>query len=380
MAKSSESLIMNAINQSKGGSAPTADSLDEENSSSPSPGVDSDTDSVVDQDEYDDSTEFQFGSDDTPTDPQPDATAEVSPSETTVEKPAGASSSKEFITVTDETGRRKKVEVDYSDKASIKKHIEMSYGARKWQADRDYQASLVRKAQEENSKLQGNWDLLNKAYTDKGIAGLVDLLAGREGAYSEHEKKLIDKHEFLKKASPEQVEQLRLREENERLSRLREQDLAENKKFREKMDQDRAAAEEAQLRGRVGPIFDKYRFAGKLGDEYDEALFDKMLWNTVSDNLKPYEERGLELTEEILDREFREVAETVRRRMQVSTEKKVAKAIEQKKKESTENVQSTIKSGYRNAGSREVQDLLNQGNTASLLKNFNKIGKYFQPK
>lgn len=289
------------------------------------------------------------------------------------------SSTKEVITVTDETGKRRKVEIDYSDRKSIKKAHEMMHGARKWQAERDQARQEVMKERTEKSELKANWDAMENAFQKAGIEGVIDLLEGKQGAYKSWEKRAIEKAQFLERASPEEIQALEAREHAQRSSKELERIRKENEDFRKQMTETKETAELRSLESRVNPVFDKYRFADKLGDAHDEQMFDEMLWNSALKRLEPYEEQGLEITPDLVDREFRNVAAALRKRIGVQAEKKAARVVDQKKQEATENVQAKVMSGYKTGGvQKEAKDLIDSRNLTGLLKNWGKYGGVFR--
>jgi hypothetical protein len=220
---------------------------------------------------------------------------------------------------------------------------------------------------------------MNRVYSDKGVEGLVDLLEGKPGAYKDRLKREMDKARFLENASPEEIEALEQRESNDRNAKELEKIRKENEEFRKQMTEKEERAQLASLESQVHPAFDKYRFADKLGNADDELMFDEMLWNSALKRLEPYEEKGIDLSPELVEREFRTVATAIRKRIGLQAEKKASKVIEQKKKEATENVQAKVMSGYKRGGvADEARDLINNNNLTGLLKNWGKYGSVFK--
>lgn len=289
-------------------------------------------------------------------------------------------SAKEVILVTDDKGRRK-VEVDFNNKDEVKKYVQMAFGARKWQAERD-QAIQSRKQLEtqlaEKDKITAT---LEATWAERGHEGLVDLLAGKQGAFQDLVNKEIQKREFLKNASPEEIESFRAREAAEAHKREVEKMRKENEDFRKQIAAEKEEADLRAMESRVHPAFDKYRYAGKLGDEHDEQLFDTMLWNTTIDRLTEYENQGQAITPEMIQNEFREVSARLNKRIGVQAEKTVAKVMEQKKREATENVQAKVMSGYKapSGAAQEAQGMLRDGNLQGIFKNWGKYKSVFAP-
>lgn len=310
------------------------------------------------------------GSEDAPTDSSEEGPA--SP-----EAKSKTSGDREVITITDENGRRRRVEIDYSDRASIKKAHEMMHGARKWQAERDRALNSAKETQSRLQQREKDWQALEQAF-QQGEEHLFDVLKGRRGAFQEMVQKQIQRAEFLRRASPEEKKALEATERSEQQARELDRIRRENEEFKKQVTQERDTSEMRALESRVNPVFDKYRFSEKLGDPNDEHMFDEMLWNSALKRLEPYEEQGLDLTPELIDREFRNVASAIRKRIGVQADKKASRAIDQKKQEATENVQAKIKSGYRTGGAaKEASDLINSGNLTGLLKNWGKYGGLF---
>lgn len=286
----------------------------------------------------------------------------------------------ESITVTDDKGKRK-IQIDWNNKEKLKQYVQLAHGARKWQAERDQALSAKSELEGKVNELSSNWQTLENAYQTGGVAALVDLLEGRQGAYNEWEKSRVERYNFLQKATPAQRELFEAKEKEA----AREAELArirkESEDFRNSILAEKEAASLKSLEGTVHPAFDRYRFADKLGDADTEAMFDEMLWNNALKRLEPYEEKGVPLTADLVEREFKAVSTALRKRINVQAEKKAAKAVEQKKREATENAQAAISAGYKsNSINQEAMKLAGEGNIGALFKNWSKYGKAFGTK
>lgn len=284
---------------------------------------------------------------------------------------------KETITVSDEKGRRK-VEIDYTNRDQIKKAHEIAAGSRKWQAERDAARAEIAPVRRQLEEMKSNWDTLETVHRQRGLEGVIDLLEGRQGAYQDYMKKAIDRQDFIRRASPQELEALQHKESAESSTRQLEQIRKENEEFRKQMSAEKESAELRSLESRVHPAFDKYRFADKLGDPADEAMFDQMLWRTAMDRLDPYEDQyGNAIPQEIIEKEFRAVSASLRKRINVQADKKASQVVEQKKREATENVQTKVQSGYKTGSAQaEAQKLMNQGagGIAKIIQNMTKYG------
>lgn len=298
---------------------------------------------------------------------------------------APTSGDKEIVTVTDEKGQRK-IEIDYTNRQSVKQAHLMAAGFRKTQAERDALQREMAPIREKYEQMQSNWDTLENVHKQRGLEGVIDLLEGRQGAYKDHLKKALDRQNFISRASPEELDALQARESAESHKRELEQIRKENEDFRKQMTEQKETAEIRATESKIHPAFDKYRFADKLGDSQDEHMFDQMLWRTAMDRLAPYEEQygsATQIPQEIIDKEFRTVAGALRNRISSQAGKTASRVIEQKKQEATENVQNKVQSGYKTGGARkEAEALMNQGagGINKIFQNWGKFGSSFSRK
>lgn len=286
----------------------------------------------------------------------------------------------EEVFVTDHNGR-KKVKIDYGDRDKIKKMFQFAHGARKWQVAKDKaekELTQLRESVKSDATAKENFQALETAYEQRGLEGLVDLLEGREGAYQTHFQKEIQKHEYRQSASPEELELMDSKERE--ASRLKEfeQLRRENEEFRSKVEKDKEQAEFHAMESKVHPAFDKYRFAGKLGDVNDEHLFDEMLWNSSLKRLEPYEEKGVAITPNLVDKAFRQTSMAIRKRINVQANKEVKKAVNKKKREATTATQTRVMKGIKSSSEAdEAKSMIRGNDLTGLLKNWGKYGSLF---
>lgn len=312
-----------------------------------------------------------------PTDSEETTDSKASPLEAKSGSKPQTPGNKEVITITDDKGKRK-VEIDWENKDQLKKYVQMAHGARKWQAERDQAKQQVEAERSKSKELESNFEVMNRVWQERGIEGLTDLLEGRPGAYKDMVKREFDKQKFLESASPEELQAFKQREDSQKTAKELDKIRKENEEFKKQITEKEERAELASLESRVHPSFDKHRFAGKLGDATDEHMFDEMLWTTALKRLEPYEAEGHEITPELVEREFRAVAGSLRKRIGLQAEKKASKVVEQKKQEATENVQTKLMSGYKQGGAaNEARKMINDGNITGLLKGWGKYGSLF---
>lgn len=312
-------------------------------------------------------------SEDTPTD-QPEAAEPKADGKQ-------VASDKEITTVTDESGRKRKIEIDYSNREATKKaHLEAA-GFRKMQAERDQEKTSRKGLEAKLQEREKDWSALENAF-QQGPEKLFDLLTGRQGAFDEAVAKRQQKAEFLKNASPEEIRVMEANERAEAQSKELDRIRKENEKFKKEVTQERETAELKSLESKVNPVFSKYSFTDKLGNEDREQMFNEMLWNTALKRLEPYEEKGIDITNELVDSKFREVATALRTQITKQADKRVGKVVDQKKQEATENVQSKVMSGYKTGGGRaqEARNLIQKNDLTGLLKGWGTYGSLFGKK
>lgn len=279
---------------------------------------------------------------------------------------------KEVITITDDQGKRK-LEIDYSDRAAIRKAHELAALARKTQAERDRERTERTALTEKYTSVNRVVEALEKAFSEKGELGVIDLIAGKPGASADFVRKQVERAKFLEKASPEDVQRLEEKERLEYVERELVKQRRENEDREKRIVEERETAELRSTEATVHPVFEKYRFDGKLGSEDDEAMFDEMLWNTALKRLKPFEDQGVAMTKELVEREFRTVASSLRKRINVQAEKRAAAVVNQKKQEATENAQASTVGAYKRGGATaEANDMLNKGDFAGFFRSFGK--------
>lgn len=270
------------------------------------------------------------------------------------------------------------IDVDYTDKKAINDAFLKAHGMRKFQAERDQAIKRAKELEAAHSPLKSNWDALEKAWRDGGVSGLVDLLEGQTGAYKSHIAKELERAEFLRKATPDQRVALEHQDKQQAAERETQRLRQENEEFKKRVEADREASDMRALESRIHPSFERHRFAGKLGNADDEHVFDSALWQLALKRLEPYEEQGLDITHELVEREFRSVAATLRKRVNTQAEKIATKTIEKKKQEATENAQAKAMSGFQNSKlSEEASSKIRNGDLTGLLRNWGKYGGLF---
>lgn len=216
-------------------------------------------------------------------------------------------------------------------------------GMRKFQAERDQLAKKFEETSKKLAEVETNWNSLESAYSNQGLEGVINTISGDPEGY----KKFLDR-EFAKKrefenATPTQKREMELQEQLSREKRSREQIEKRIKDMEEKTTGERVVAEQKSLEATVNPIFEKYRFTGKLGDDEAEYYYDKALWRETLDNVEQLPEESI--TRETIENEFKKVANAYRKVINKQADNKVKKVIDSKKQSAQENAAVKAMSG-----------------------------------
>ena len=249
-------------------------------------------------------------------------------SEDTPAAPQGSENVFEFA-VTDDKGRRK-VKVDLNDKEKLARILPQAYGFRKMQAERDTAQAKLKEAEPRLQELETNWQTLEKTYQEGGVEGLVDLLGGKRGHYKEFLEQELAKTNRYKTATQAEKERIDLEDKLSRLerdSKLREQRAAEEAK---KAVSERESADLTNLEAQLTPAFNKYRFAGTLGNDAQERAFDQAIWNQAIANLEQVPD-STPLTAALIEKEFKTVALTFKAAIGKQASAKTRQALEKTK-------------------------------------------------
>lgn len=273
----------------------------------------------------------------------------------------------EEIWVDDGKGR-KKVQIDYTDKASIKKYAEMAYGMRKFQRERDQLTEWKKQVEPELTELKGAWDALEKAYEVDGVRGLINLLSAKENAYDEHIQQVLNEANLRQNGSEEEIARFEAKQEAER---IRKENERMQKELQKQIEEQRNAQETAQLKvlqDKMTSAYNKWSFEGKLGDAELEEQYNTALWELSRQRLKEIPETE-ELTTAKINTVFQEVASRFNKAVVSQTQKKVAATVQKKKDAAAVKAASIAKSNVRqSAVVDEFKSHIRNGNLVDSLK------------
>ena len=267
-----------------------------------------------------------------------------------------------------------KLKVDLADKETIKNYVRMAHGARKWQKERDDARQTLKKMEEELTGFKTDWQQLEQAFKADGIKGLVNLLEKSEDAYESFIENEIKSRKEWDALTPSQQEIIRQRNEIEKARKEQERLRSEYEGQLRSIADEKQATFQKHLEAQIHPAFDRYRFAGKLNDSDSERAFDELLWNRVMNKLDEVSESG-ELTQAMIDREFRAASQSISKHLKKQAEEAVNKTIAKKKESAVSKVQTVVKKNLSSAnGAEAMRGKLKSGNLTEALSDFFKLG------
>jgi hypothetical protein len=235
-------------------------------------------------------------------------------------------------------------EVDMNDQEGVDRLLALGLGARQLfsKADKlEKENASLKKKVESGSKYERMWKKMDSLKSDHDA--LYEAIYGRK--YEDAYKERRDWDNRFEAASPEQqqvmLEQKSTADERRRLERERQE--WENSK--QETDSKVEAAERKELRAQMLPEFYKYEFSSKIDDSVQAEKLNAVLWKTAVSNLKAYGD-DVEITPELIRKEFRETAELLGGSAKKTAEKEVKKVIEQKKQTSKEQAKVAASRNY----------------------------------
>ncbi len=263
-------------------------------------------------------------------------------------------------------GRKQKLKIDYSDRKAIKQAFVKAAGMRKFQAERDATLKTHQTLQKEHDGLKSDFQKIEKAFEEHGAKGIVELLGGEE-AWKQAVDDELSHRDYVNNLSADEKYQLEMKKRDEQYQKQLEAEKSKREEFQKQIEEKEAQASLKELESKLHPAFDRYRFAGKLGDTSTENLYDEAIWTKVKQRLGEYPET-LELSQAAIDKEFRTVANMFRKHIKAQTEKQVKKTVEKKKTETAQRAQVAAKKGLSGSTQqRKILESLRDGNLGDAL-------------
>lgn len=240
-------------------------------------------------------------------------------------------------------------------------------GMRKFQTERDQAVKELSAVKPELKALKDNWAALEGAFSSDGIAGVINLLAGKPDAYKAHIQSELDRANARASATPSQKAQMDYEDRIQAEQRARAKLEKEFKELNSTVAAKAEAAELSQVKSIVNPIYEKYRFTGKLGDAEAEYYQDKALWREAMENLDALPEE--QITRETIEAEFKKAADNARRVINRQADSKVKKTLEAKKVSAQDSAATRAMSGMQSsAATDDFRANIRSGNIADAFR------------
>lgn len=207
----------------------------------------------------------------------------------------------EELVVTGPKGKRK-IKLDYSDKDSIKKYVQLAHGARKWQAERDQARTELGTVKQELESTKKDWDLLEGLYQKGGIKAIADRL--EPGQWDQIINDAIAERERLANMDPSERRELEFQQYQEQQARRERELESKYKQQLEQLEQVKAETMTKDIVAKASGALGKYGFEGKLGNPDLEYELNDRVWSKALQTLEQLPE-DVEITQAMIDREFR---------------------------------------------------------------------------
>lgn len=276
----------------------------------------------------------------------------------------------EVVSFTDDSGQKKQYKIDWNNKEQIKKHISLALGARKWQVERDSARKELENLKPAYEDINKSWSAVEQAFQSNGIQGIVNLLAGKEGAYEEHIENVVQQRQLRANASPSQLRELELQERIERMERDSARREHLSKANADRAAKEREAADLARTESLVHPAFNKYRFAGSLGDPVLETQLDSAIWTQALSKLEEISATGAELTANQYEKAFKDVAATFNKAITRKANEKATQVVTKRKEQAQTQVSARAVAGLRGTqpDMTQFEQDLDNGSVGNALK------------
>jgi len=295
------------------------------------------------------------------------------PDGTLESKPSG---NKEKITITGPNGKEE-IEIDYSDKESIKKAFSMSHGARKWQSERDAFAKKIKEIEPDYKDAVEVRDSIVGAFKQKGIKGLVNFLQQDELAYDKMLDLEMEKRAIYQKAEPSLKAKMDAEERYESLLNEMKYKEEQNKAAEAKniakqkeIEASELAVASESFNTMSSTAMQQHSFKGKLGDNELEARIDESVWTNVRKALMKLPDET-DISQQMLNDLVAKEAALFSKGLGRKVDSEVKQKVEQKKVASATKLASDAQQGMGKGGAAEkFSDALSKGDTASAVKAF----------
>lgn len=242
----------------------------------------------------------------------------------------------EELVVTGPKGRRK-IKLDYSDKDSIKKYVQLAHGARKWQAERDQAKTELKTLSSERDELRKDWNTLENLYQEGGIKALAERLS--PGQWEEIVDQAISERQQWNDMDPSERAAIEFDRYKEAQTK-RERDLeAKYKQQLEQLENVKLETATKDVVAKASGALGKYGFDGRLGNPDLEYELNDRIWSKALQTLEQLPE-DVEITQAMIDREFKTQALRQKKLFSLQTAERTKKAVSKAKEKSLSKAQA----------------------------------------
>ena len=234
----------------------------------------------------------------------------------------------------------KPVKIEKSAKDYLLEALSAKKGMRKAFSERDKEKQRIQAREVDLNR----YDQIKDVFKKKGIEGMYDALAGKEGAYADHIKKIENLAVRKYTASEDELKLIQQEELIEKERALRE--LAERtaKETLENIEKEKVEANKAILSTRLNEAFESVNFEGKLGNEKREAKFNRYVWDQARAQLKEYaDEKKIghhEIPVKVIRATFAEIAEDFKDLIKKEVGSKIQSQVQEKTDVATKAAQA----------------------------------------
>lgn len=273
----------------------------------------------------------------------------------------------EVLYVKGPNGEKHKLEISYSDRQKIKDAFAKAAGMRKFATERDQYKKQHEEAKKKLEELSSNFSKLETIFKERGAKGIFEQLGG-EGAFEKAVEAELQRREYLANLSPEEKFQLSAKEREAEYQKSHEELKRKYDDMLGKLTKEQEQATIRSLESKLTPAFEKVRFKGQLGDGVAEQEIDEAIWSKVTNRLSEYPD-DVELTQAIIEKEFRNVAGIYKKLLDKQVDVKLKQSVEKKKEEATTKAQGLVKKNMTAQSlNADVADDIKNSNWSSLLQ------------
>lgn len=270
-----------------------------------------------------------------------------------------------------------KFKIDYTDRKSIKDAYLKAAGMRKFQRERDEARKKLKEVSAKQSEQAELWSKVEEAASKNDYNSLMKIMTGGKTDFDTLLQSRLERMK-LREEAPES-EKIKFDQEDKiaTLEATVSRQSSEIEKLLNKVKAEKEEIATKAVQSRINPVFEKYRFAGKLGNAAAEHKLDKMIWN---DAMTQLEELGLdeeELTPEIIEREFKAAAELLGNVTKQQAEKKANEISQERKKVAKEAAQLQQVKGQVGVNLKQEAAQKIRGDLSSIFKNWDKYKGVF---